>query len=92
MVTAMDSLGMLTMVMEQTISTTTAMEIQQVRSCSVMIILLTIHSVTISAKMKIWGLWIQLKIVETARFTTIHSISKQVSHLFGVQLIAIMVR
>ena len=91
-VTATDSLGMLTMVMEQTISTTTVMAIQQVPSCSVVRSPSTIHSVIISASMKIWVLWIRQVIQGTVRFTTTHSISKKVLIQSGVQFTGIMVR
>lgn len=78
MVTAMDSHGMLTMVMEQTISTTTAMVIQQVLSCSVVSSPLTIHSVT-RRQYEDMGPLDPPVTTETARFTTIRSISKKVS-------------
>ena len=91
MVMATDSLGMLTMVMEQTISTITVMAIQQVPSCSVGQSPLTIHSVTTSVSMKIWDLWIRPVTPETARFTTTHSISKKVSIPSGTEAMAMVV-
>ena len=91
MVTAMDSHGMPTMVMEQTISTTTAMVIPQVPSCSVVRSPLTIHSVTTSASMKIWDLWIRPVTLETARFTITHAISKKVSIPSGIEAMAMVV-
>ena len=84
-------LGMLTMVTEQTISTTTATEIPQVPSCSVEEILLTIHSVTISVRTKIWDHWTRQVTPEIVRFTTIRSISKKVSIPSGTEVMAMAV-
>ena len=92
MVTVTDSLGMLITVMEQTISTTTATAIRQVRSCSVDRSPSIIHSVTTSARMKIWDLSILQEIQEIVRFTIILSILRKDLQVSGLQHILIMDR